>query len=940
MKRFLSLLLTVAMVFSCMSFTALAADGDTAEFKLYGTTDTATSTYAHPGGKLVATAVPGATYYRNGVDITDEVGGITPVVSGTVALPVVAGPNNFTAKIGDVSYGCISAYGMSFTYNGIGADISGKTFYYGTTITANPDGITNLIDDNHPYVRVINSTTTKKVTGTNSHQFTSGMDGKEHFAEGYDFYFTKDLTTDFRILNITNSSTRDSTDADVNLRAWIDKTDHTLVIEDYTHKEVDTGIVINPGVWHSLDIAKNITGGGKVNVYIDGQLIAKTDWYDPSTTIPATLYSAFLYGDGTNTFVGTTSYSVATSAKIPVWTNKDGTTAGKAYVIRNDLVTNVPSISVADSGVENTIKVTETEMTEFTGFTKKILVNGKTPAELGIDVTDNGDGTYTFTSELPRDNAEVEVLVVDADGNSVNGIHGPLKATATVDITGSSTFAFYGTSYDSAEPYANAGSKMMVMTDITGGTFKHNGDKLDTVEEGAVDGTILLPVAEGYNTYTAEKDGFTLGTLSIYGLKAVADGNATDISDDFKAVDADTGAGKVGTVVAEGAMINDAHDYAVKITTSERAADPAQGVSHNAGDLIAKAYGTSSNTNTHRAFALGFYIDGTLSGDFNVLDVRGSYNNGNYWSGDNIAKRFGTLLVSVNTSNEVVITDRNDKVINTGYKVSPNEWHDLAVTANYSLMDKANIYIDGVLVAKATFNTDTYSSAGWVVYKPSGAGNGYVGDAEGKLEVGEYPRTVSGGTSKAYIDYHVEATGLTAPTIDQVTETIDEVEVPVANTVKVVGSAPVEIAGAVLRVFVNGAAATTEVNGDNLVIRSAKKVDGATVYAAVVDAEGNVVKNFYGTELKSAEITMDIEADAAIALDGNIVTINREALGTDGAETLAVVTVKADGSSPAVTLLDSAATTADISTAIANGPAKVFVWVWSTLKPLCDNLIG
>ncbi len=894
----------------------------------YDYTESATSAFAHVGANVVAKPVVGATYKLNGAEVA-----LTPdFATGTVKLPVNEGLNIYTAEKGDTVCGKITFYGVSLTAPGaVGASMM---YSYGLTTKENGE---ELADKRSGFLA-------DKVSDAN-HFFDKGMETRNHVGHGLAFYLKALPTEEFIVLNLQETNVKDA-DGAINFQLFVD-TLGNLKFRDYTKEEFDTGLDIVPGQWYELNSGITYEDNGAISVYINKDLVARAHIYAPTATAPDTLCTFAPTGDGVNTYFGrlkdadeilTSTLRKSPNAGYGVQAEKsglgdDGTQSIMAYIQRNSKInTAVPSMTAKASG--NVVTVTETDMTDYAAYTgRKVLVNGVEPETLGITVSQNG-AEFTFSSFANYGNAKIEIFAVDAQGNKAPGPNGAIMATVTMNITGNATFAFAEGTYDANQAYVNAGAKMIVNTNITDGTYKNNG--VEFTPDAIADGKLLFPVEVGNNVYTVEKDGMLLGTLSIYGFKAVAEAQALDMSGDFKAFDE-----TVGRVVTEGAMIKDGHDYAVEIT-ADRVLDPdSRGEEyHSADDFIVHTYGLNSavRARTHTAFALGFYIDGALAGDFNVLDIHGSYNNRQYVSGKNLAAQYGTLRVTINTENEVVVTDRNGNVTNTGYKVTADEWHDLVVTSNYSAKEKARIYVDGVLVATATFNTGVYGSAGWVVYKPSGAGNGYVGDASGVLEVGEFPRAVSGGTSMAYADYRVAITGLTAPTVAQVTKEVDDVAYPVNNTITVTGSAPAEIEGAELKVFVNGEEATTTVDGSNLVIQSAVAIPGAKVYVAAVDADGNIVSNYEGTVLKSTEITMNIVANdlpTVVEMDeeGKI-TVYRDLLGEDIDATLAVVSIFSDKTTR-IDLLEAGYSEAQAP----EGAVKVFVWIWNTLKPLVENLI-
>lgn len=201
MKRFLSLFLTAMMVLSCVSFTAFAAEGDAPAFGIYNGASTLECLNAVAGTKVLLTVpADGAVYYNNGVEIATTPG----IVAGTVAVPVNGGANRYTAVAGGVTYGPATIYGFIPVNDSVIGATLGKTAasdkrVVGTDsvlLEANPEGLTNLIDADHPYVYKVGSTDTAV-----KHKFSSGMKSRSHYAVAYGFYVDGVLAEgeDFRL---------------------------------------------------------------------------------------------------------------------------------------------------------------------------------------------------------------------------------------------------------------------------------------------------------------------------------------------------------------------------------------------------------------------------------------------------------------------------------------------------------------------------------------------------------------------------------------------------------------------------------------------------------------------------------------------------------------------------------------------------------------------
>ncbi|MBE7012782.1 MAG: hypothetical protein E7416_01725 [Ruminococcaceae bacterium] len=927
MKRFLSLLLTVAMVFSCMSITALADDAVT--FELFGSTNNATSTYAHAGSKVLATAVDGADYYKNGEAITPDSG----LAQGTVALPITAGVNHFTAVVGGTTYGPISVYGLSFAYvdKVIGANLSSAS-YFNLAAAAEPVGGRTAY--------IVGS-------GTGVHQFTSGMNGatRYHVGHGYAFYMAAAPTTNFVIMNLKNE------DNTVNFELFVEAGKTDLKFKDWTGETFDTGYDITPGQWYELNTDKVIANGGMLNVYLNRQLVARADIINPASAMPATLYTNAPTGDGTNTYVADlASFSdILTSTRrashTGVCISNSTALANNScafYIQRNGDYVNRPSMTAEAS--DGAVIVTETAMSEFAAYTNRaVYVNGQPAADLGITATNEGN-TFTFVSSTAYPEAEVTVYVTDADGNFVNGMYGPLKATATVDIVGNGsgeggeggeggeeggddeevyfeTFELYDSTNNATSTYAHAGSKVII-TALENATYYKNGTQVNPVK-GPVAGTRLFDITAGSNIFTAEVGGVEVGRVAIYGIQLVRAASSSDLGSDV--------VGKLGgTEITEGAPIDGTpHPFAYKI--EDEYSSTFAGTNVGFDGWVRSMNSASRN---HVSLSYGFYIDGTLTSDFYVLDIRSAYKSSSTATPTSQNNNYGTLSVRVDTNNQLVVANKSD-VVETGIILESGRWYNLSMGANYVKNGIANIYIDGILVAKITFlpNNATGTSGPAVMKASGGGGNGYIGNATATVTALDFPgyTDTAHTASKAtymFADRNQKLVYPTAPTIAEATED---------NTITVTTTLPTELTGYETKVFVNNEIAETVPNGDNLVIVSDSIVNGASVYAAIVDANNNVVTGMYGDLLKSAEIPMNLvvsDGQPTISLAGNTVTIKREALGEDAEAELAVVSVNVNGV-PTIERIIAPTNTATVP----NNAVKVFVWVWETLKPLVAPFI-
>ncbi len=952
MKRFLSLLLTVAMVFSCMSITALADDAVT--FELFGSTNNAAQTFAHAGSKVLVTEISDATYKNNGTDVAL---GTSPV-TGYVAIPVAVGPNQITAVVGDTTYGPISVYGIEVTASSVGGSFDTATG--GTAVDAETapdviDGTAHTVAYKITAERPGDHTATN-VTGAFAHRaFAYGSEGKSFITFMYGFFVGEDNTADFNVMDIrggqkTGSGDNYQTQVNANhknngtLLVTVDGATNKVIITDVDGEKETTDFVVTPGQWHDIAMVSNYVNKDLAGIYIDGILVARVKFVTSVVAKkgPALMDPSVSAADGSDVYVGPARGDLVLG-QFPRNTTSNGSSKSAMYADRNSTIAAAPvapTIAPVD-GEDNMVTVTASEIE---GFETKVFVNGEV-----VETISNGD-THLIQSGDSFNNATVFAAVADAQGNVVNGFYGPLKSNEIeMRIVGDGsgeggeeggddegdyfdTFELYGSTANETSTFAHIGSKVM-LTALKNATYYKNGTPVNNPVEGPVAGTRLFDITAGSNIFTAEVGGMEFGPIAIYGMDLVDASYGASLSV--------VGSSSISESEVEG-LIDGAHSQAYTVLPERPAGGTystvKDGVAYTSfiNSFNADVSGVTGTKRNHLSLSLGFFIDGTLDQDFNVLDVLGSYsyntnNNTKTIGGANL--KYGTVLVTVKTDNKVVITDYNGNVINTNVTVSSNEWHNLNVGVNYKENGVANIYLDGVLIAKSDFvqgyastNPERYGPA---IMKSSGGSNAYVGNATSSVVIaGTLPSaTNSAGTTKSsmYADRNEYIVYPVAPAIAPV----DGAD----NTVTVTEpTLPTELTGYETKVFVNGEVAETVPNGDNLVIKSSVADSDATVYAAIVDAQGNIVTGMYGDLLKSAEIPMNlVESDgqATISLSGNVVTIKRDALGEDSGKELAVVSVDVKG----VPTIDHV-TALETTGTVANNAVKVFVWVWETLKPL------
>lgn len=880
------------------------------------------STYVHAGSYVVAKAVRDAIYKNNGSDITSDVE--FDWDNAIVKLPVVAGYNNFTAEKDGNILGQISVYGLTYSNDTkrIGANIANAT---GTNASFNLTEVSGGVAGRTAYK--IGAQTTYYSGFSSGTTTNTSTVVRKYVGVGYAFYMADRSESDFVIANFTDNKTIASA-SNIKFKLYVNSTGD-LKFVDYYGNDRDTGFDVVPGQWYEFNAGIDTEVNNKnamLNIYINRQFVASASMFDSASGMSDAMYIHPPKGDGTNTYVGPLA-SVDEVLTSDTWAGTGVAISSKTddttlfYAQRNGNFSNRPAAFTANVTAENEITTTDFDIP--TG--RKVLVNGEDPSALGIEYTVT-NGVLTFSSLLPHNGVSVEIFATDTTGNKINGMYGPIVATIdTFDIKSSLKFDHYSSTDKAASTNANAGTKIILVTKglETGARFYNNGKEIFPEDCPSVADAKLFVVNKGSNIFTVEKDGITLGPINVYGYVVQQQAaneygvDLTDISMGGTKVDATTAGLPVGLID------DDLHTFAYRID-ADRISD--DNLTADDVAFIEFNNGSSASARYHVSGAYGFYIDGELTENFNVLDLRTG-------KSDNTAfgKARGKLNVTIDTTNTVLVEGSTGGEINTGYKVTSDVWHNISFSADYSKASAyVNLYIDDILIAKVVFNTSTRTSSyGPVLVNLSGGGNVYVGNATQTKVFEHFPAYIS-ATETSYMvinrEYYPDFPSISVAPVDGVD-----------NAIAVTYDNPVELAstGCEVKVFVNGVEVATKESGNNLIIKSTEGFEEVPVYVAVVDPYGNIVTGPYGNLLETAPIPMRIVVnDVTIAtLEDNTVRINRAALGEAESAELAVVSVFDEGKPEIEILADgkSEATIKDTAKA-------VFVWIWETLKPLVDNL--
>lgn len=378
------------------------------------------TTSAMAGSKVLFKALEGASYYRNGVEVTDyEVHSDI----GAVAITVENGLNNISASKDGQSYGTVSVYGAALARY--------SSTIYGTSIhksidadavkftTASPNAeVSGLVDANHTTVyqaKEGNITTNIELETTSSYP---------QLQQSFGIYIDGELTSDFRPTAFTASSGTKCKFTPVI------KAGGRLYVDTLGSGEIDTGITVTSDEWHDMSIFSDFAASGMTELYLDGVLVAKGKIYKTKQTL---VYANL--GDGpSNCYIGDAVNSVAVApGDWPKAVTPSHGSKSRMFSNRSSLVKVYPAIAIEEGTTASSVKVTLTDLSTFTGYDVKLFVNGEM-----IDTPVATDGTETnITLETNSDmsNSSVYAVVVDSDGNVFNGFNGALKTSSLlVDI--------------------------------------------------------------------------------------------------------------------------------------------------------------------------------------------------------------------------------------------------------------------------------------------------------------------------------------------------------------------------------------------------------------------------------------------------------------------------------------------------------------------------
>ncbi|MBE7013143.1 MAG: hypothetical protein E7416_03610 [Ruminococcaceae bacterium] len=474
-------------------------------------------------------------------------------------------------------------------------------------------------------------------------------------------------------------------------------------------------------------------------------------------------------------------------------------------------------------------------------------------------------------------------------------------------------FGFYKPEFYDVNTNAMTGSKVL-LTAIEGATYYRNGVAVADYEELSDLGAVAITVNKGLNNFSASKDDQNYGTVSVYGASLERYSSTIYGVGMHKSIDA----------------------TAVKYTTASPNSDVSDLVDENhttvyqakEGNITENIKIDVTSTYPQTQQALGFYIDGELTSEFRPIALTAS--SGTKCKFTPVIKAGGRLYVDTLGSGE----------IDTGITVSSDEWHDIGIFSDFYNSGMTDLYLDGILVARGKIYTSLQGS----VYVNSGDGptNCYIGDAVNCVVTApnDWPKAVTSGTGTKSKMFSNRAS------LVKVYPEIAIEEGTAESSVKVTLTDLSTFTGYEVKLFVNGEMIGTPVATDgtetSITMETNTDMSGSSVYAAVVDADGNIFNGFNGA-LRSSTLLVDIATtpvEPGALVTGSIssgkITVNRSQF-PDAYKNLSAVVleVKVDDSI-GTTIMGVDESTKDVN--ITTTAKKVFIWILSTLSPLCEPI--
>ncbi len=1002
MKRFLSLLLTAMMIFSCVSFTASAEETGTETvepaapaFALFTGNRglTMESPNAIAGTKILFT-VPGAdaVYYNNGTPITATAG----MAADTVAVDVVAGINKYTAVAGGTTYGPITIYGYTPVNDGtvIGANVGkGGTVNVGSDaelLEASPAELANLIDAGHPYAYKVGSTDTAV-----KYKMSSGMKSRSHYAAALGFYVDGTLAeavmeerpivpaepTEPEATPVDEPAgepTDEPTEPEAPTTEWVEVVPaeyfrlycaqnsgnpylavfvgpkNHLYVRGYSETGfgTDTGVEITPNVWHDLGIAISWNIDTIASIYVDGQLVVKTNIKSPGYVTNGTISDRWYHypaicaaGKG---YIGEPT-SAPVFAEFPVRTSsKDSSVTYKLAVNRNETV-NLPSASITAEEDENTVTFSANIPAELAGAEAKILVNGAV-----ANTTANGEKTIIL-SNVAIENAEVVAAIVDAQGNILTGFKGEpiVSAPITMNIAVQgiepimSDVEFYAVKGKGLGeyPYAVEGSKVLVVpptaVNFDEATmhiayFSGTTDVTASTVAGPFAGTVAVPVVAGAEYLTAKVVDTATGTvladtnelplrtisltageeINAFTAKASNFTNVTDtLTADLASEDAAVKA------KAEALLAGDRVVYQTKATAANSGAQLKSFVTKAAGEATGH---TSSAYTDALEISYDFYLDEAFAareGDANFymfgFNIDASAALKALFGSTAGINRMGSYyrVFKAEGSSDMYVYASG---VSTGVKVETGKWYNVTYYID-AHTNRVDFYLDGVLISKAGVqgNGSVFDLDKQVVYALapySGATGGYNNEAY-----------FSNATINATREYSF------APSIYAVADdAADTLTVTVRD---------IDTSKQSAYLFLNGAQFPTAIpfTGDTFVL------EGLTGYSKVSVAiveDGAVAKGFFGDDLQTFTFAMT-DAETTEAVSNGVITADKAAftlvkrnIAEADLAKISIITIKEDGTIAVTPFAFEEADEYKLVEIAEEGLAKVFVWNLGDLRAL------
>ncbi|MBQ6998524.1 MAG: hypothetical protein IJN62_01915 [Clostridia bacterium] len=726
MKRFLSILLASLLIISSFSTIALAEDALVFELVFDMLEGGVVKAGAKVQFNVEAADNATVTYYNNGVEVTPTIvttdDAETAGLAQTVALPVNAGINKFTAKVGDTESAAITV--KSYAYNNVETIIDEAELLSDTNATtfesvdvANRTGVLKLTAAGrataNQNVATVAGGTVEVTFDAYFNEFHTGGSGYAALMGPY--YYINTTVEGLEGKNIENG---------MNQFAVINS-DGTLTYP-YTKGELNKVFKFETGKWYNISYYID-TNTQKFSYYIDGVLYAADLGFRTFSTS-----SYDIDGDDVKDTVEIPSETQTFSKVNTVWANMWNNNDNAFYI--DNFAMNTQSVGVPSIAIDETL-TGDVEAGTKIPVTVDYLLNGqKVVANINGVNTELTAENGAYNIIVPAGPATIYAAILNADGAVASNLYTgkPIKS-GTVYTNVSSISIDNNISGD-----VPVGSKILVTTkNIAAGNKIYayvNGVEQELTADAQGNYSVAVPA--GYNSiYAAVKDSdgdiakdfdgndIVTDEITLYGLSLDADTTEnyeTIVTDDFSAFTIDTEKLEISGAnvsfnlgsnnaiangfIAEADTNNDGNTDAVKLVRKWYDKDNGDGTTTSTDSGAVTAY--VSNALTYTEFSVDYKFEGDFSKLNNSAAINNSFisikakdangTNDRWYYPFGISKSTTPSLIlrvgtAENTPKDVIISD-----------IDLTQWHKYGVIVDPAT-DKVWLYIDGILRLSGLF---------------------------------------------------------------------------------------------------------------------------------------------------------------------------------------------------------------------------------------------